>query len=182
MDFLSKLTKKIGDFIFFCLWKKKLIFFPIFEVRFTRQLSFKPADVVVNNGVTTTVADTNAPPKLRQYTLKEVAAHCTIDSCWMIIFDRVYDLTEFIEYHPGGYEIMIEYAGADATNAFNEKPHTIEASVMLEKYLIGELVQEDRMFRTWSSSHTQILCLKKNKNDWRHNNQLYRRVWWLHYM
>jgi len=79
--------------------------------------------------------------KLKQFTLKEVATHCTVESCWMIIFDRVYDLTDFIEYHPGGYEIMLEYAGTDATNAFNEKPHTIEAADMLEKYLIGELVK-----------------------------------------
>jgi cytochrome b involved in lipid metabolism len=64
----------------------------------------------------------------------------------MVIMDKVYDLTEFIEYHPGGYEIMLEYGGTDATNAFNEKPHTIEAADMLEKYLIGELVKSDRMF------------------------------------
>ena len=83
-------------------------------------------------------------PKLKQFTLKEVAAHCTMESCWMAINDKVYDLTEFIEYHPGGYEIMIEFAGADATNAFNEKPHTIEAADMLEKYLIGELVKVNR--------------------------------------
>ena len=36
---------------------------------------------------------------------------------------------------------MLEYGGTDATNAFNEKPHTIEASVLLEKYIIGELIQ-----------------------------------------
>jgi cytochrome b involved in lipid metabolism len=70
-----------------------------------------------------------------------VAQHSTDDSCWMVIKDKVYDLTEFIHYHPGGYEIMLEYGGTDATNAFNEKPHTIEASVLLEKYIIGELIQ-----------------------------------------
>jgi cytochrome b involved in lipid metabolism len=86
--------------------------------------------------------------KLPQFTLKEVAAHCTMESCWMVISDLVYDLTEFIEYHPGGYEIMLEYAGTDATNAFMEKPHTIEGTAMLDKYLIGELVPEDRMFQT----------------------------------
>ena len=59
----------------------------------------------------------------------------------MVVFDKVYDLTDFIEYHPGGYEICMEYAGTDATNAFNEKPHTIDAVDMLEKYLIGELVK-----------------------------------------
>ena len=65
----------------------------------------------------------------------------------MVIFDKVYDLTDFIEYHPGGYEIMLEYGGSDATNAFNEKPHTIEAAEMLDKYLIGELVKVDIEFK-----------------------------------
>jgi len=78
--------------------------------------------------------------KLKQYTLKEVAVHCRVDSCWMIVSNKVYDLTDFIEYHPGGYEIMLEYGGSDATNAFIEKPHTIEATDMFEKYLIGELI------------------------------------------
>lgn len=111
-------------------------------MRFTcRQLSFKSSTThETNNNVAVEPVS-----KLRQYTLKEVAAHCTIDSCWMVISDRVYDLTDFLEYHPGGYELMIEYAGADATNAFMEKPHTIEATAMLEKYLIGELVPQDRM-------------------------------------
>jgi cytochrome b involved in lipid metabolism len=64
----------------------------------------------------------------------------------MVINDKVYDLTEFITHHPGGYEIMLEYAGSDATNAFNDKPHTRDASIMLEPYLIGELVPLDRMY------------------------------------
>lgn len=42
----------------------------------------------------------------------------------MIVFDRVYDLTDFIAYHPGGYEIMLEYGGTDATNAFMDKVNT----------------------------------------------------------
>ena len=79
----------------------------------------------------------------------------------MIVNDKVYDLTDFIDYHPAGHEIMLEYAGTDATNAFNEKPHTLDAADMLEKYLIGELVLEDRMFtwlRDWTTQcwRTQI--------------------------
>ena len=106
--------------------------------RFTRQISFK---------ATTPAVGTEFQVKLKQYTLKDVAQHCTYDSCWMVIYDKVYDFTEFIEYHPGGYEIMLEYGGTDATNAFMEKPHTIEAIDMLDKYIIGELVIEDRMFK-----------------------------------
>lgn len=61
----------------------------------------------------------------------------------MVIHNKVYDLTDFICLHPGGIEIMLEYAGIDATNAFNYKPHSIEAFKILERYLIGELVPED---------------------------------------
>jgi cytochrome b involved in lipid metabolism len=64
----------------------------------------------------------------------------------MVINDNVYDLTDFIQYHPGGYEIMLEYGGSDATNAFLEKPHTIEAAAILDKYLVGALVYEDRFY------------------------------------
>lgn len=32
-----------------------------------------------------------------QYTLKEVAAHDSWDDCWVIIYDRVYDITKFLE-------------------------------------------------------------------------------------
>ena len=35
-------------------------------------------------------------PKLPQYTLKDVAAHCTDFDCWMVIRDRVFDLTDFL--------------------------------------------------------------------------------------
>lgn len=114
----------------------------------TRQLSIKSSksnnkhgESHTTTGVVTNGGGPNAPKQLKQYSLKEVAAHCTMDSCWMVVLDKVYDFTDFIEYHPGGYELMLEYAGADATNAFIEKPHTIDATGMLDKYLIGELVE-----------------------------------------
>lgn len=88
------------------------------------------------------------PLHLPQYSLKDVASHCTIDSCWMVVNDKVYDFTDFIEFHPGGLELMLEYAGTDATNAFSEKPHTIEAAEMLKQYLVGELAKEDRMINS----------------------------------
>ncbi|CAF3303367.1 unnamed protein product [Rotaria socialis] len=85
-------------------------------------------------------------PKRKQYTLKDVSAHCTETDCWMVIRDRVYDLTDFMREHPAGSDIMLEYAGTDATTAFSDKPHSLDAWVILEKYLIGELVPEERMF------------------------------------
>ena len=59
----------------------------------------------------------------------------------MVILDRVYDLTDYLDFHPGGYEILVEYAGTDATSAFRDKPHTVEASDLLEPYYIGNLIK-----------------------------------------
>jgi len=85
-------------------------------------------------------------PKRPQYTLKDVSAHCVESDCWMVIRDRVYDLTDFLREHPAGPDIMLEYAGTDATMAFADKPHSLDAWLILEKYLVGELVAEERMF------------------------------------
>ena len=41
--------------------------------------------------------------------------------------------------HPGGEEIMIENAGLDATEAFEDVGHSTDAREMLAEYLIGEL-------------------------------------------
>lgn len=47
---------------------------------------------------------------------------------------------------------MLEYAGTDATMAFSDKPHSLDAWMILEKYIVGELVLEERMFDNTSSS------------------------------
>ncbi|PUU78544.1 FMN-dependent dehydrogenase-domain-containing protein [Tuber borchii] len=52
------------------------------------------------------------------YTLKDVAAHSGPKDCWIIIKGTVYDVTEFLPQHPGGAEIILSYAGDDATGAY----------------------------------------------------------------
>ena len=44
-------------------------------------------------------------------------------SLWSVVNGKVYDFTSFYEGHPGGEEIMLEYAGKDATNAFVKAKH-----------------------------------------------------------
>ncbi|CAG0889359.1 unnamed protein product [Cyprideis torosa] len=85
-----------------------------------------------------------------QYTLEEVAEHSEPWDCWCIIFDKVYNVTELISSHPGGSEILMEYAGRDATLAFRSVGHTKSAVSSLASYIVGELVEEDRMNLGWS--------------------------------
>ncbi|XP_012533501.2 cytochrome b5 isoform X2 [Monomorium pharaonis] len=63
---------------------------------------------------------------------------------WIVIYDNVYDVTDYMQQHPGGPELIEEYAGKDATSGFDDFGHSLDATKMLKKYLIGELKDEDK--------------------------------------
>lgn len=45
----------------------------------------------------------------------------------------------FFFQHPGGPELIDEYAGKDATKAYDEAGHSSDANSELKKHKIGEL-------------------------------------------
>ncbi|CAE7243699.1 BETAA-AD [Symbiodinium natans] len=51
-------------------------------------------------------------------TREEVAKHNKGDDAWIIVDGDVYDVTKFAGVHPGGTQILLEYAGKDATEDF----------------------------------------------------------------
>jgi cytochrome b involved in lipid metabolism len=50
---------------------------------------------------------------------REVYKHNTEKDCWVIIHDKVYDLTDFLKEHPGGKQAILLFAGKDATEEFD---------------------------------------------------------------
>jgi cytochrome b involved in lipid metabolism len=88
----------------------------------------------------------SAKDDLPIFTLDEVSYHDTPNDCWMIIYDRVYDVTSFLSEHPGGDEIMLEYAGRDATLAFRSVGHSSMAETLLKPFLMGILVEKERIW------------------------------------
>ncbi|KAI4464474.1 cytochrome b5 [Holotrichia oblita] len=81
------------------------------------------------------------------FSLEEIADHDNLMDCWVVIYDRVYDVTNFIKKHPGGADILLEYGGRDATIAFRGTGHSSFAVKALEKYYIGDLPVHQRLFR-----------------------------------
>jgi len=49
----------------------------------------------------------------------EVAKHNSSDDCWVVLNGHAYDVTGFMQDHPGGAGIIMKYAGRDASKSFN---------------------------------------------------------------
>jgi cytochrome b involved in lipid metabolism len=73
------------------------------------------------------------------YTLDEVSKHKDRSNCWIIIEGHVYDVGRFLDEHPGGEEVMLELAGMDATEGFDQIGHSDDARDLLKTMLIGHL-------------------------------------------
>ncbi|KAL7419817.1 hypothetical protein Q5752_005733 [Cryptotrichosporon argae] len=76
------------------------------------------------------------------FTLADLEANKTREKCYMLVHDKVYDVTGFLDEHPGGDEVIIEEGGRDATEAFEDIGHSDEARKMLDKMYIGDFKGE----------------------------------------
>jgi cytochrome b involved in lipid metabolism len=54
----------------------------------------------------------------KTYTMEEVAKHNSKESCWSVIRGKVYDLTNWIDKHPGGADKILRICGKDGTDLF----------------------------------------------------------------
>lgn len=52
---------------------------------------------------------------------------------------QVLDVTKFLEEHPGGEEVLMEYGGKDASKGFEAIGHSKEAYNLLPKFQVGRL-------------------------------------------
>ncbi|KAG6920221.1 hypothetical protein DXG01_004990 [Tephrocybe rancida] len=66
-----------------------------------------------------------------------VAQHANRKSCWIVVHDKVYDVTDFLDEHPGGSKIILKYAGKDATEAYEpiHPPDAITTNLPVEKHI-----------------------------------------------
>uniref|UniRef100_A0A2I3MXH2 Cytochrome b5 type B n=6 Tax=Cercopithecidae TaxID=9527 RepID=A0A2I3MXH2_PAPAN len=73
------------------------------------------------------------------YRLEEVAKRNSLKELWLVIHGRVYDVTRFLNEHPGGEEVLLEQAGVDASESFEDVGHSSDAREMLKQYYIGDI-------------------------------------------
>uniref|UniRef100_A0A3Q0T169 Cytochrome b5 n=1 Tax=Amphilophus citrinellus TaxID=61819 RepID=A0A3Q0T169_AMPCI len=85
-----------------------------------------------------------SPDGVRYYRLSEIEAQNSFKSTWIIIHNKVYDVTKFLEEHPGGEEVLREQAGGNATESFEDVGHSTDAREMASSLMIGEVHPDDR--------------------------------------
>jgi fatty acid desaturase/predicted heme/steroid binding protein len=71
------------------------------------------------------------------FTRAEIAAKTVEGKIWIIVHNNVYDVTMFMDEHPGGNLVLQHMAGKDATDAFENYHRDNVAKYMLPRYHIG---------------------------------------------
>ncbi|KIJ69843.1 hypothetical protein HYDPIDRAFT_104471 [Hydnomerulius pinastri MD-312] len=75
-------------------------------------------------------------------TYADLQANNSKDSLYVLLHGKVYDVTKFIDEHPGGDEVILAEGGKDATEAFEDVGHSDEARELLPAMLIGEFEKD----------------------------------------
>ncbi len=98
----------------------------------------------VNVTENNTVPETNTPAETKKagFTAADVSSHNSVSSCYVIVGEGVYDLTDWIAKHPGGADNITKLCGTDGTELFTKQHGTFQkAKDTLASYMIGDLVK-----------------------------------------
>jgi len=86
-------------------------------------------------------------------TYEQLKTHVTKNDLYLLINGKVYNVSKFVDEHPGGDEVLLAEAGKDATEAFEDVGHSDEARALLTNMLVGEFEKNSALkFKTTNKS------------------------------
>lgn len=77
--------------------------------------------------------------RLIEVTQEELQKHNTREDCWTCIRGMVYNVTPYMDYHPGGEEELMKAAGIDGTDLFDQVHRWVNYESMLKECLVGRM-------------------------------------------
>ncbi|KAF7824577.1 cytochrome b5 domain-containing protein RLF [Senna tora] len=75
----------------------------------------------------------------RLISMDEVRQHQTEGQMWTVLKGRVYNISPYMKFHPGGVDILMKAVGKDCTSLFNKYHAWVNFEFLLEKCLVGTL-------------------------------------------
>ncbi|KAH9441218.1 hypothetical protein MJO29_015592 [Puccinia striiformis f. sp. tritici] len=79
---------------------------------------------------------------IRRISRTELSEHKTKEDCWSSFNGKVYNMTAYLNYHPGGVRELMRVAGKDGTELFMKTHAWISVDAMLDTCLVGFLVND----------------------------------------
>ncbi|KAM5284602.1 cytochrome b5 reductase 4 isoform 8-T10 [Hipposideros larvatus] len=77
--------------------------------------------------------------RLFEITEEELQKHNKKDDCWICIRGFVYNVSPYMEYHPGGEDELMRAAGSDGTDLFDQVHRWVNYESMLKECLVGKM-------------------------------------------
>ncbi|KAM9234333.1 cytochrome b5 reductase 4 [Dugong dugon] len=77
--------------------------------------------------------------RLIDVTEEELKKHNKKEDCWICIRGFVYNVSPYMEYHPGGEDELMRAAGSDGTDLFDQVHRWVNYESMLRECLVGRM-------------------------------------------
>lgn len=90
-----------------------------------------------NTPATSAVAPIKKDVNKTFFSWDEIKKHTTVESCWLVVRNEVFDVTPFLEHHPAGVKAIVKNSGMDATESFDF--HSTAAQKLWKTYKIGRV-------------------------------------------
>ncbi|KAF9108634.1 hypothetical protein BGX29_009289 [Mortierella sp. GBA35] len=92
--------------------------------------------------LTTSGKDLRGVDSFGRYTLADVKEHNRYDDAWTVLNGKVYNMTAYLPFHPGGEKEIMRCAGRDGTRLFNLTHKWVNYEFMLKECQVGFLVSD----------------------------------------
>lgn len=80
---------------------------------------------------------------MKYYIIKEVIKHNNINSCWLISNNKIYDVTKYINKHPGSAKAILSKCGTEVTKDYNFHTKNTKNNIW-KQYHIGYLYKNKK--------------------------------------
>lgn len=101
------------------------------------------------------MGEANTRKNLPKVTMEQVAKHSKVDDCWIVIRGKVYDMSNYVHVHPGGWLPLANMAGKDATDGFwNYHPAYVWKK--LPAWHVADVIEEDTVESKLVSKHRAL--------------------------